>query len=94
MARKKKVKRISKKNTKNKFADRFNFNVTGRKIWLVAKNLIIFIILTAISYILSRVSEGEVYQNFFDLLWIILGFVSLAFFIVLLILLFLKLMKK
>jgi len=93
MARKKRVKKSPSK--KKKMMEKpEKFMATKRKINLVIKNLIFFAILTAASYFVYTISWREVYVNFFNLLWIILGFISLALLLVLLILLFLRLMKK
>ena len=67
---------------------------TPKKINLVLKNLILFVILFVLSGILYAVSGSEIYKNLFLLLSIIFGFVGVAFLIVLLIFLFLKIMKK
>jgi hypothetical protein len=63
------------------------------KLGEVFRNLVMFVLLFAISYILSLVSGG-VFVDVFYFLWIIFACISLAFFIVLLVLLFLKLIKK
>ena len=65
-----------------------------RKITLVLKNLILFIVLGLISFLLYSVSEKESLQNFFGILAIVLGFIALAFLLVLLILLFMRAFKK
>jgi hypothetical protein len=64
------------------------------KLGLVIRNLVLFVLLSLISYILSLVSEKDVYVNMFYFLWIIFAFISLAFFIALLVLLFLRLIRK
>lgn len=64
------------------------------KLGIVVKTLIIFILLFLISYILSVVISGTVLSNIFSFLWIIFAFVSLAFFIALLVLLLLKWMRR
>jgi hypothetical protein len=64
------------------------------KFGIVFRNLILFVLLSLISYILYLVSESDVFTNLFYLLWIVFGFISVAFFIALLVLLFLKLIKR
>lgn len=65
------------------------------KLLLVSRNLVFFIILFVISYILYLVSEeGGVFSNIFYLLAIIFVFISLAFLISLLLLLLLKWIKR
>jgi hypothetical protein len=85
----KKSKKISKKNIKLP-----RVRSTKRKINLVLKNLILFAILTLVSLILYFLSNDILFRSLFQLLAIVLGFVGLAFLIVLLALLILKIMKK
>jgi uncharacterized membrane protein YcfT len=89
---KKKVskKQVSKKKTGSKRLVR----ATKRKINLVIRNLIVFGGLFLISFCLYRLSSNLMIENLFYLLAIILGFIGLSFFIVLLALLIMKLMKK
>lgn len=68
--------------------------VTRTKFMLVTKNLILFIVLSLISYLLYTVSNSISYRTFFYALTIILGFLSLAFLVSLVILLFIKLLRK
>lgn len=65
-----------------------------RKIILILSNLIIFGILTLVFYILYAVLSPGIFQNLFGILSIIGGFISIAFLMVLLIFLFLRLFKK
>jgi len=60
----------------------------SRRIKMILGNLVVFIILFLISLILSKVFTSDFYVNFFLLLTIIFGFISLAFIIVYLILVF------
>jgi hypothetical protein len=65
------------------------------KFGIVLRNLILFVLLALISWILSYyVFESGVFADLFYLLLIIFGFISLAFFIALLVLLFLKWIKR
>jgi uncharacterized Tic20 family protein len=64
------------------------------KLGVVFRNFILFVLLFLISLILSKVTNGEVFPNLFELLWIIFAFISIAFLISLLVLLFLKWIKK
>ncbi len=86
-------KKRGKKNSK-KVGEKSLVRATKRKIQLVLKNLILFGLLTAIFFCLYRISNNEIFTSLFQLLAIVLGFVGLAFLIVLLALLILKLMKK
>lgn len=60
---------------------------------LIVKNLILFTILSILCFLLYNVSSNPIYQDFFWLLALILGFVALAFLILFLTLLFIR-MKK
>jgi len=65
----------------------------NRKFRLVVRNLILFVILSILSYVLYTVSSSTLVDVFY-FLGIIFGVISIALFIVLLALLFLKLAKK
>jgi len=91
-------KRTSKKSRAKRSRDVGKTNkqltrASGKKIGLVVKKLVLFIILAVASYILRSVTSGFFYNLFF-LLALIFGFIALAFLIVLLILLIMKGMKK
>lgn len=86
---KKKRKKSSKKKTSKGLV-----RATKRKIQLVLRNLILFAVLTAIFFCLFRLSNNGMLKTLFQLLAIILGFVGLAFLIVLLALVILKGMKR
>ena len=95
MAKKKGRKKTSKKKTSRKKTGKKNLvRATKRKIQLVVRNLIVFGVLAAIFLGLYRLSNNEMLRSLFQLLSIVLGFVGLAFLIVLLALLVLKMMKK
>lgn len=85
----KKSKRISKKNKEKRLV-----RSTKRKIKISLTNLILFAVLTLISYFLSIFLNNEILKNLFYLLVIIFGFLGVAFLIIFLAFLFLKLMKK
>lgn len=96
---KKKTKKRGKKITRKRAVKKGNVakkavRVTGRKIKLAWKNLLIFAILSFVSYMLMSVSRVEIYINLFFLLTLLLGFVSLAFFLVLLVFGIMKLMRR
>lgn len=96
------AKKRSKKSVKKKVSKKVagksvavkKRSVGSRRFGIVVKNLILFLILTVFSFLLNVVSVNEFLKNFFALLTIILAFVSVAFLVVLLILLFLRLMYK
>ncbi len=62
----------------------------SQKISIVVKNLIGFVILFLISFILFKVASAAFWNDLFFLLMLVFGFVGLAFFIVWLVLLYLK----
>ena len=63
---------------------------SSRKLKIVTSNLVLFVILGILSYLLYNSSTQLIYVNLFYLLSFLFGFVSLAFFIALLILLILR----
>jgi hypothetical protein len=95
MAKKRRVVRRKKAAVKEESS-----NVVGKvisskfKLGIVFRNLILFVLLAVISYILYNVSWNDVFINLFYFLWVIFAFISLAFFIALLVLLFMRWMKK
>jgi len=99
MAKKKRVKRSNIRGVKKSFGKVISrsenlVRSTKKKIILVSKILLISVILFVLSLALFMVTSNEVLLNFFYLLSIILGFVCVAFLIVLLALIFLKGLKK
>lgn len=92
MARKKRGKRSNRnaRRTASKNLVRSN----QRKISLVLKNLIVFAVLFVLSLVLYMGSSKDFYINLFAIFLIIFGFLALAFFIVLLIFIFMKALKR
>lgn len=74
-------------NSVNIISSKFKFGI-------VLRNLIVFALLALISGILYLAYNGSTFDNLFYFLWIILGFIALAFFIALLVLWFMRWMKK
>ncbi|MCX6750106.1 MAG: hypothetical protein NTZ83_01485 [Candidatus Pacearchaeota archaeon] len=97
MARKKRVVRkrssVKAKSSRKPQADSGKI-FSNFKLGLVVKNLVLFVLLFLIAYILSVVIEGEVLSNLLYFLWIIFAFIALAFFLALLVLLVLKWIKR
>lgn len=83
---KKKSKRVSKKTR--------NVRASKQKFDLVLKNLVTFLILFLVSLFLYSVSRGEASTDLFLLLSFIFGFVILAFLLVLLVFLFMRIFSK
>ena len=96
MAKKKRGRKASKKTKtiRKKTAKRGLVRSTKRKINLVLKNLILFAVLAFVSFCLYTFLNNELFRNLFSLLAMIFGFIGLAFLIVFLALLILRLMKK
>ncbi len=95
MVKKRRVRKVKRSISKIKRPNPVRSSrVSGRKFKIVTTNLILFIILGVISYALYSASEQLVYVNLFLLLSFLFGFVSLAFFIALLVLLILRGMRK
>ena len=95
MVKKKRAKKsTSKPKIVKKKAKQVRVRSTKRKINLVLKNLILFTILALACLLLYFVSNQELFRSLFQLLAMVLGFVGVAFLIVLLALLILKFMKK
>ena len=98
MAKKKMVRRnvkVKKNVVKSKRTNLVKYTrVSGRKLKIVTTNLILFIILGILSYVLYRASSQLIYIYLFYLLTFLFGFLSLAFFIALFVLLILKVIGK
>jgi hypothetical protein len=95
------AKNRGKKIIKKKFSVRHKiaeesinqFRTLDKRIRFVVKNLIVFLILTVLSYVLYWTFEG-VYKNFFGSAYVILGIIAIALLLALLVLFLLKLLKK
>lgn len=88
-APKKSVKKVARKPMKSR-----QVRATPRRVKFTLRNLILFIILALISYLLYVVSNNAIYETFFYFLAMILGFIALAFLISLLVFLVLRMMRK
>ena len=98
MAKKKRVVRKKSVNRTNKVSKKPQVP-QGRlfspvKLGLTVRTLILSILLFLLSYILSVVIEDEVLSNIFYFFWIVFAFIALAFFILLLVLLVLKWIRR
>ena len=93
---KRSVKRVGSKVKRSAFSLRGSgkFVVTPDKVNKVVKNLIMFVILFVFSFLLYSVSTNELYVNLFLMLSIVLGFVALAFLIILLSFIFMRIFRK
>jgi hypothetical protein len=85
----------AKSSVRSKFSANTQKVIFSRfKLGIVSRNLVMFVLLALISYILYLVSESDVFTNLFYFLWVIFGFISVAFLIALLFLLFLRLFRR
>ncbi len=96
MARKKRGKRrttrkVSRRTSRSKS---FRRNDTKRKIAVVLNNLLLFVALSLVSFVLYRFLQNELLTNLFFVMSMVFGFVSVGFLITLLILFIIKLVKK
>jgi hypothetical protein len=88
------AKRKSRKVAKRASSQPVALRSTSDKIKVVTKNFIAFLVLFAVSYILYKIVSSGFFNNLFFLLVLVFGFVALAFFIVWMVLLLVKSMKK
>lgn len=66
----------------------------SRRVSIVLKNLVLFLILFVLTVVLGSLFKGELLDNVFWILAILTGFISAALLIVLLVLLFIKAIKN
>lgn len=83
------AKRVSAKPRKTKVV-----RATKKKFKIVLNNLFLFLILFIISFALYALVENEVYSNLFYLTALGTGFLTIAFLIILLIFVFLRMLRK
>ena len=86
-----KVKRVSKP-VKRKV--RRPVRSPSKKIKIASWNLITFVALSAIAVVLTNASSNQMFKDLLFLIALLLMFVALAFFIVLLVLVFLKIFRR
>tara|TARA_Y100000296_G_C5164056_1_gene253530 strand:- start:1243 stop:1551 length:309 start_codon:yes stop_codon:yes gene_type:complete len=86
-----KTKRVVSKKSMSKLGKIVSFE---RKIKLVSRNLILFVILSVLSFGLMYTFNDEILVSFFWMVSLITGFVAVAFLIVYLTLHFMKGFKK
>lgn len=67
---------------------------TKRKIATVIKNLLLFVALSLVSFVLYRFLQNDFFRNLFFVMAIIFGFVAVGFLITLLILSIIKTLSK
>ena len=96
MARKKRARRRVSRRVSRKVSRSKSFGVsdTKRKIAIVLNNLLLFVALSLVSFVLYRFLQNELLVNLFFVMSMVFGFVGVAFLITLLILLIIKVVKK
>ncbi len=91
---KKRGKRNSRKVVKKVLSSQKMVRSNSKKIGLVFKNLILFLVFSLIFVALYSISSNEFMINLFFLLSVLFGFVTLAFLLALLVFLVLKMLKR
>ena len=92
---KKRVARAPRKVVAAKSADKSaSVGTYGKRVSLVLKNLVLFLVLFVLTVILGSLFKGEILDDVFWILAILTGFISAALLIVLLVLLFIKAIKN
>ena len=98
MAKKKRVKhkahRAVKRSSHRNLKHRFKSLDSKNKVKLVVNNLLFFVALSLVALVLYRFVKNIILMNLFSVMAMIFGFVAVAFFIALLVLLIKKAMKK
>jgi hypothetical protein len=95
MARKKRVKSKTKRSSRRtNRSKRFGKEFVKRKIALVLNNLLLFVALALVSFVLYRFLQSEILTNLFFVMAMVFGFVSVSFLIALLVLVIIKVVKK
>lgn len=98
MAKKKRMKRTatkkSRKSVKKSFSKYKRATSISDKIKLVVNNLLLFIALSLVSFVLYRFIENKFLNDLFFVIAIVFGFIGAGFLIVLLILAIMKLISK
>lgn len=96
MARKKRGKRRVARRTSRRGSRSKSFrgNDIKRKIAVVLNNLLLFVALSLVSFVLYRFLQNDLLVNLFFVMSMVFGFVSVGFLITLLILFIIKLVKK
>jgi hypothetical protein len=96
MARKKTVKRRTRKVAvgKTQFKNIINGGNIKKNITLIVNNLLLFVALSFVSFVLYRFLNNDLLKNLFQVMAMVFGFVSVAFLICLLVLVIMKLVSK
>jgi hypothetical protein len=96
MARKKRaVKRTARKTVakKTNFKNIISGNIK-KNIMLIVNNLLLFVALSLVSFVLYRFLPNDLLKNLFYVMAMVFGFVSIAFLISLLVLVIMKFVYK
>ena len=82
------------KKSKRRVGSTGKTDALGTRIRTVWKNLVLFIVLFALSFLLQRVSSSDFFINLFWMLAVLFAFVACALFIVLVVFLIVRAGKK
>ena len=96
MARKKRAQRGAAKRVSKKVSSRKSLGRSDakRKITIVLNNLLLFVALSLVSFVLFRFLQNDILVKLFYAMSMVFGSVSVAFLITLLILLVMKIIRK
>ncbi|MDD5012338.1 MAG: hypothetical protein PHQ66_01685 [Candidatus Nanoarchaeia archaeon] len=94
MTRKKGMKKTARRNLRKKGSKYMQAGGLQNKIKLVINNLLLFVALSLISFVLYRFIENSFLNDLFFIIAIVFGFIGVGFLIVLLILMIMNLMSK
>jgi hypothetical protein len=95
MAKKKRTVKRRKARKSARVSRRNSQNLSSRKkIWVVLNNLLLFVALSLISYVLTRFLTNAFLVDLFSVTAMVFGFVAAGFLITLVVLLILSALKK
>jgi len=92
MARKKRTVKRTKRKVSRRVA--FRKGDMKKKVRVVINNLLLFVALSLVSFVLYKFLQNDILVNLFQVMSMIFGFVSVAFLITLLVLVIMKMVKK
>ncbi len=100
MVKKKRVRRVKRgrsrrvSRTSRKAPKKTGSFASKRKLWLVLNNLLLFVALSLVSYVLTRFLTNAFFIDLFSITAMVFGFVAVGFLIALIVLLILSAFKK
>ncbi len=94
MAKKKRSKKRTTRRVVRRKGSSSTLSKTKNKITLIGNNLLLFIALTLVSFVLYNFLGNDLLRNLFYVMAMVFGFVSVAFLITFLILIIMKFVSK